>query len=464
MTTPDTAGPETTRPGPPPSLHPRPAPPALARLDASPSLRAATTALTLWRARRNLLHMFHPGVGALPWRMERLAGLRLVTVNDAGLARHILATRASSYGKGPLYQALLGDVLGSGSLLLEGEASRQRRRLIGPAFSAKALARVEGVVARRTAATVAGWEEAARVGRPVDLSADCLRLTMDIAMEAFFGAELGPRAKPLAETLDRLLIEASTASLADLMGLPAWAPRRSRARVSAMVLEIDRVLNGVIDARLGAPGGQGDLLDALLGARDPETGAALSRREVRDEVMTLFMAGHETTALSLSWGLDRLAREPATQARLAETDEPAALARAYEEILRLYPPAYALAREAREDDRYEGPSGALDVRAGDRFQIPIFMLHRNCDWPAPDAFAPERFRVPPPPAFMPFGAGPRACVGMALARMEGRALLSAALPRLVFTPAGPPPEAVGRVTLRTRAPVRARVSLRRAPS
>jgi cytochrome P450 len=433
-------------------LHPEPAPPPLAQLQASPLLRAMSMAQTVWRARRNLLHIVHPGVADVPWHVSQMGASRLVTVNDADLARHVLRDAAERYAKGPLYHALLDDVLGRGSILLEGEAARQRRRLLAPAFNARAMARVQAVVDRRVAATVADWaKRAGKGGAEIDVSADAARMAMEIVLEAFFGADLGARMGDAVALLDRLFVDASTPSLADLLSLPPWAPRRSRASVRDAVAEVDALLMPLIDARMGRPSPPdgGDLLDRLIGARDPETGAALDRDTVRDEVMTLFLAGHETTALSVAWGLDRLAREPGWAKRIAA--DPALVPLAYEEILRLYPPAYILARCCVATDRW----GALEIRVGDRVQVPIFMLHRNARyWSAPHAFDPTRFAGSVPAAFMPFGLGARACIGMGLARIEGRALLSAALTRLRLSPVGPPPRPVGRVTLRSESPIR----------
>lgn len=441
-----------------PTLHPSPAPPPLARLAASPALRALHVARTVWRARRDLLHMFHPEAAGLPWLVSDLGATRLITVNDAGLARHVLSDAAGRYRKGPLYAALLGDVLGmDSSLLLEGEASRARRRLLAPAFNARAMARLEGLAVRRIAAALEDW---VRRGE-IDLGVETARLTMAIALEAFFSTDLGARTEEAARLLDRILVRASEPSLADLLALPGWVPRRSRADLRADVARIDALLAPLIAARRGRPAPESpDLLDALVHARDAETGAALSDRAVRDEVMTLLMAGHETTALAMAWGLDRLAREPAWLARLRA--EPGLAAWTFEEILRLYPPAYALAREAAEADLW----GDLAIRPGDRLQIPIFMLHRNPRyWREPDRFDPTRFAQPPEPgAFLPFGAGPRLCIGLALARLEGRALLRAASARCDIRPVGAPPRAVGRVTLRPAAPIRLSISTRRQDS
>lgn len=407
----------------------------------------------LWRARRDLRALFPPELTEGAWTAARFGASRLITVNDAALARHILTDAAGAYAKGPLYQALLGDVLGAGSLLLEGETSRQRRRLIAPAFNARSMSRTEELVRAAVDEQAGAW--AAQDG-PLDLSADSARLTMRVALAAFFGADLGARAPGLARTLDALLTEASTPSFADLLELPAWFPRRDRGPVRRMLAEVDPILFDLIAGRRAAgPREPHDLLDMLLGARDAETGAALDDRAVRDEVMTLLLAGHETTALAIAFGLDRLAREGDWQDRIAA--DPALARPAFEEIMRLHPPAYVVARQALVHDAWRD----LAIAPGDRIQIPIFRLHRDpAAWPEPERFDPGRFATPPPAAYMPFGAGPRACIGAALARLEGRVLLERMTPRLRFIPVGPPPAAVGRVTLRAARPILARVARR----
>ncbi|MGF1502058.1 MAG: cytochrome P450 [Paracoccaceae bacterium] len=452
--------------------------PPLDRLERRPVLRRWTMLKAVWRARRNLLEMFHPGIQARPWHVDDLGMMRLITVNDPGFARHVLSENAANYAKGPMYAALLGDFLGeNASLLLNGEAARTRRRLLAPAFNARALRRLEKVIAREVQATVARWRAA---GGEIALSDEAAMLAMRVAMEAFFSASLGARAAGLARLLDRTMTEAGTPSMADIMELPGWVPRRSRARVRALVAELDRELYALIDERRarasGDPGPEADLLDLLVTARDGETGRPLSREEVRNEVATLFIAGHETTALSLVWGLDRLAREPALQDRLADpwaaarrrlgrpfTAEEARalplLPETYDEMLRLYPPVFAVARAALGPDRWKD----VEIRAGDRVQIAMFMLHRaSALWDAPETFDPERFREARHPAFafLPFGGGPRICLGMGVAKTEAHLLIAEALAAFRLRPVGPPPEPMGKITLRTAAPVRLRLDCR----
>ena len=462
---------------------PAPPPPPLATLERWPPRAMFHMLVSSWRAGDNLLHMFHPEAESRPYVVNALGTLRLVTVNDAAFARHILSDHAERYVKSHMYEAMLGDFLGpTSSLVTEGDMARFKRRLLAPAFNARSLRRLEGVVDAHVRRTLDRWA-ALGPGAEIDLTLEAPKLAMEIAMEAFFSATLGDRADAIAALLDEVMLEAGSPSMADVMDLPGWVPRRSRAGLRAKIARLDAALYAVIDERLArrgdGPPETPDMLDVLVHAADPETGAPLSRREVRNEVVTLFMAGHETTALSLAWGLDRLAREPAAQSALAETAtaaEAAAgrpltpaeargtplVAETYDEMLRLYPPAFVVARTAVAPDRF----GDLEIRPNDRFQIAIFLLHRNRRyWDAPGAFRPERFAgAGKPAAFMPFGAGPRTCIGMGMARMEGQALLANLAPRFGLEPVGPPPEPVGKITLRSREHIRLRLRPKASPS
>jgi cytochrome P450 len=444
---------------------PKPAPPPLSRLAASPLRNRLAAASAFWQARRNLLHLFHPEVQERGHHIMQLGPERLITLADADIARHVLADRHGSYVKSPLYHVMLGEVLGpTASLLIEGGASRARRRLLAPAFNARAMARAEAVIERHVEALLDRWAEAGTA----DLTATIPRFAMTLAMDAFFSTEPGAEADRLAALIEALIIEAGTPAFADLALLPAWVPRKRRQKLRAMLSELNAALFAIIDARLNGPKrADADLLDVLIGARDATTGAALTRQDLRDEVMTLLLAGHETTALSLIWGLDRLAREPQAQAalRAAARGIPARAgafrtlplaSQTFDEILRLYPPAFAIARTALQAETV----GPLDIRQGDILQVAIFMLHRSRRyWDSPAAFRPDRFAERAPDAFMPFGAGPRLCIGLAFARLEAQHLLCRALNRFALAPLGDPPEPLGKITLRTAAPVRVALSL-----
>ncbi|MEE3100993.1 MAG: cytochrome P450 [Pseudomonadota bacterium] len=462
-------------------------PPSLDRLAASPLLRRINTLRTIRRASRNLLDMVHPDLADRRWHAVKVGPELVITVNDPDFARHVLQGNAGNYVKGRFYEIVFAKFLGASSLTLDGAAWRQRRRLISPAFNARAIRGVEEVVTRHAEAMLDGWRAAARGAGPggavVDLGADVSGLAMRVAMEAFFSSDMGDETARIGRLMDVVITDAGSPPFADVMGLGRWAPRRSRKAGMAALAELDAWLLPRIDARLARrEGGEPeapDLLDILVHARDEETGALLDRQAIRNEVLTLFSAGHETTALSLVWGLDRLSREPAWQDRLAQAAaaaaqaaggplDPAAargvaeLPAAYDELLRLYPPAYSSGRQAVEDARFED----LEIPAGTRVQVVIGLIHRNRRfWETPGVFDPGRFLGEAkagrhPFAHIPFGAGPRICVGLALARLEGLMTLARALPDLRLLPDGPPPEPLGKITLRTKGPARMRVALR----
>ncbi|MGG7565771.1 cytochrome P450 [Rhodovulum sp. DZ06] len=440
--------------------------PSAERLEKSKALRVIHMLRTTFAARRNLLELFHPSLYDVRWNVAKIASGKVVTINDPAFARHVLRDGAEAFQKGRMYDAIFGRFLGKSSLIMEGEESRTRRRLISPAFNARALKRLEGVVAKHVELMLADWDRAAADGpAEVDLSRAVTGLTMRIAMEAFFSSDLGDAEQEIAELMEEAIMESGSPSLIDMLGLPEWMPRKSRRRADEVIAALNTHLYRLIDARI-AEGGEmpetPDLLDILVHAQDEETGARLDREAVRNEVMTLFAAGHETTALSLAWGLDRLAREDAVQEELreavrAEDDAPSPLiAAAYDEMLRLYPPAFIVGRQACANSTFED----VDLVPGDRVQVAIFMMHRNPKyWPEPEKFDPTRFlpegrKGRDPFAYIPFGAGQRICVGLALAKMEGAQVLREGLKRFRLRPAGPAPDPLGRITLRTEAPVK----------
>lgn len=470
-------------PAPDTLYRPHPAPPSLAALGRSRLRRRIYVLRNILRTSRNFLNLYHPELAEHRWLTNRLRDEQVVSINDPELARHVLQTNADNYVKGRFYEIIFGAFLGKSSLTLEHEAWRTRRRLISPAFNARAMKGVEGVIERHVEAMLARWEAAADRGAEIDLSADAAELTMRIAMEAFFSADMGADPARIARLMEGVITDAGTIDFADVLQLPKWFPRRDRREAFGWLAELDAWLFALVDRRLEARGRgepeHPDLLDILVHARDEETGALLDRRAIRNEVFTLFAAGHETTALSLAWGLDRLAREPEWQERLAEAaaeaeaaaGRPLAAAEAravpllpaaYDEMLRLYPPAFSVGRTALGEDRFED----LVIEPGARVQVAIHMIHRDPrHWPEPGRFDPTRFlpegrRGRHPFAHIPFGGGPRICVGLALARLEGLTVLARLLPRLRLSAPGEPPKPLGKITLRTEAPVRLRVSRR----
>ncbi|MBX6323930.1 MAG: cytochrome P450, partial [Rhodospirillaceae bacterium] len=365
-----------------------------------------------------------------------------------------LIGNAANYRRSPASIRILRPIIGNGLFLSEGEAWRHQRRTIAPALAPRVVPMLACHVAAAAAATLARLE--AQAPGPVDLLAALQLLALEVAGRSMFSLEMGAHGAELRAFIARFGARLGRPYLLDMV-LPPSVPtprdlvrRRFARRWFAF---IDRL----IDIRLRTPPAQAprDLFDLLVAARDPETGAAFSRAQLRDQVATLIVAGHETTAIALFWSLYLLAQCPQEQARVAAEADGADLrpeaagealgrlvhARAVvEEALRLYPPAFVIVREAAGPDRLAG----VAVRRGTIVMIAPWVLHRHRRlWRDPDAFDPARFLpgAPPPPrfAYLPFGAGPRVCVGAQFALAEATLVLAAILGRFrVELEPGPP--------------------------
>jgi cytochrome P450 len=307
-----------------------------------------------------------------------------------------------------------------------------------------------------------------------------MALTMEIVARALFSRDVAGSVRELGAAIDRLIEGFGRPAVPDLLGLPEWLPRRRDPEARRALAYVDGVIYEIIRSRRAAPDAADDLLGMLLDARDEETGEGMTDRQLRDEVMTLFAAGHETTAVALTWCWSMLARHPDVEARLHAELETALAGRrpgfddlerlpyarmVVEETMRLYPPAYSLNRVALADDAM----GPHRVRKGALVTVSPWVTHRNPRlWPDPLRFDPERFspeavRQRHRYAYFPFGGGPRVCIGNAFALMEARLALAVLAQdwRLASPPGAPPPSPQARVTLRPREPLLMRPLARR---
>jgi cytochrome P450 len=362
----------------------------------------------------------------------------------------------------------LSIAVGRGLLTSDGEFWRRQRKLAQPAFHHHRV--------RAYADTMVGHAERAmarfRDGETRDIHDDMMRLTLDIVAETLFGADVGDAAERIGATLAVLMDRFAGYEAV----LPRWLPVPSNFRIKRALRDMDEVVYGIIrDRRSGAD--RGDLLSMLLAATTEE-GGAMSDRQLRDEIVTLLLAGHETTALALTFTFHLLAGEPhvyeelssevtrtlgersATFADLPLLPYADAVVR---EALRLYPPAWAIGREAARRCRIAG----LDLSTGDQLWLAQWVVHRDPRWfPEPAAFKPERWRDDsakrlPRSAYFPFGGGPRICIGNAFAMMEAVLLLVTIIQRVRLHALDDKPLALApSVTLRPKGPVRMRVELR----
>ncbi len=373
----------------------------------------------------------------------RFFGSSSFILNDPDAIRHVLVDNYENYTRTPAAIRVLRPMLGDGLLIAEGRSWRHQRRTLAPAFTPRAVAPLTPQMIAVTEATIA--ELRGRCGGPVDLRETMQRMTLEIAGRTMFSFGMdrhGPALRDfVAEYADRL----ARPYFLDLVLPLSWpspkdfARARFRKRWTAFIamLMAERRAAGKND---GAP--PSDLFDLMGAARDPETGAGFTEAQLGDEVATMILAGHETTATALFWALYLLALDQATQdevaAEVAAETKAAALQGApldherlkltravIDETLRLYPPAFLIARAAAAPDIIAG----RPVKKDDAILIAPWLLHRHEKlWRDPNAFIPARFMPPAPPpdrfAYLPFGVGARICIGAHFALVEATLALA----------------------------------------
>jgi cytochrome P450 len=398
--------------------------------------------------RRNPLELWGAPAYELPVAVGTFLGRQQMLLNAPEAIRHVLITNVDNYRRNEATRRVLSPILGEGLFLAEGDNWRHQRRTIAPALAPRAMP----LLARHILTSCAEAEEALAQlqHRPIVLLPRLQSLALAIAGRSMFSLEMGGFGAELRNLLTEYGVQFAQPALSDLLddgGIGALLPnptRRGRAAFRATWLAF---LDRLIAARHATPGAADaprDMFDLLESARDPETGAAFSHAQLRDEVSTMILAGHETTAVALFWSLYLAARDPAWQAEIAsearsaeiDGDPASALsslprARAHvDEALRLYPPAFMLTREAIGPDEVAG----RQVAAGTVVVISPWVLHRHRRlWQSPDTFDPSRFMPGAPPvdrfAYLPFGAGPRICVGTQFALTEAVLVLARLLRR-----------------------------------
>jgi cytochrome P450 len=397
--------------------------------------------------------------------------LRGVALYGADANRYILVDAADKFLVEPLFERLgVRWITGDGLLFIDDPQHRRQRRLMMPAFHRKRIESYAATMRAATAQVLDSWTP----GAEIDVSKEMHRLALTIAGRCLFSVDLSAGASDLGRAVAAFLHSVGTPWHATLARLPFDIPgvssgatfRRAQAR-------LNRVLNGIIAEHEREGTDTGDVVSMLVAARD-EDGSRLSPQQIRDQLLTLFMAGHETTANALSWACYLLAQHPAvTRKLLAELDRqlggrdplPADLERlpyldwVVKEVLRIYPPAASALRVARDSFTWKG----YQVPAGSVVIYSPYITHRMPQYyPAPHAFRPERFdpagHPPPPYAYIPFGSGPRTCIGMSFATMEMKTALPMILQRyrLALVP-GQRVDATLHVTIQPRYGVRMRV-------
>lgn len=375
--------------------------------------------------------------------------IRAVVTTHPDGARRILVEDVRNYSKRTRGFAELRNVLGNGLLTSEGEFWLRQRRLMQPSFHKEPLGRFAEPIVRAGEITADRWLRFARAGVPFDVAHELMTLTLEIVARTLMGSDVSADTELVGRSMERILD-----SLKSRLGSPIQAPlefplpshrRLLRARDAVRDLAVR-----LIEARRSGER-RDDLLGVLVDARDPETGEGMTDEQLRDEVLTMIAAGHETTANALTWTFHLLGESPEEDRRLeAELDTVLGgrsptledlprlvhTQRILKEALRLYPPAWMVARMSEQDDELFG----FHVEKGAHVFASIYAIHRNpAFWERPNRFEPDRFepeleKARARHAYLPFGAGPHRCIGQPFAMIEGTLLLATLRQRVRLLP------------------------------
>ncbi len=388
-------------------------------------------------------------------------------------AKHVLRDNHANYDKDNFDYRILKSIVGNGLLTSDGELWRRQRTLIQPAFQRERTEALVPLMVERTEDMLARWRNAGGAAR--DIGRDMARLTLEVVTQALFGINAGESAAEIGDAF-RVLSRRAMDRYGFWTAMLGFLPTPGNLRAKEARRRLRAVVEKLIAERRRRPPGS-DLLSKLLEARDEESGRAMSEEQLRDEVTTLLLAGHETTANALSWTFYLLSEHPEIMRAVeAEVDRVLGgeavtlkavpdlnLCRAaLQESMRLYPPAWVVSRSAIEEDVIGGY--AIDKRA--LVAVCIYDTHRLPDvWPEPEKFDPRRFMDnhsgPAPFAYYPFGGGPRMCIGAGLATLETICILAAIAQkcRLRLVP-GQAVEPEALITLRPRGGLRMTVEWR----
>lgn len=354
----------------------------------------------------------------------------------------VLVTHNKKFIKGRALRANKR-LFGEGLLTSEGEAWLRQRRLTQPAFHRERIASYADTMVRFTERMLNAWRD----GEQYNVHDEMMRLTLEIVAKTLFDADVTREAQEIGEALE-VVMEVNT-DPRRLLFVPPWLPTPANLAMKRAVRRLDRVIYGIISERRASARDAGDLLSLLLHARDDE-GSRMTDVQLRDEAVTLFLAGHETTAITLSWTWWLLAQHPRVEAKLhAELAEMlSGRAPTFEDLprlryvgailsesLRLYPPAWSMVRMAIEDTEI----GGYRVPTGCGVAISQYVVHRDPRFfESPDEFRPERWagdlaKQLPKFAYFPFGGGPRICIGNSFALMETSLILATVAQKFRFS-------------------------------
>lgn len=373
------------------------------------------------------------------------AGSRpVILLNDPHLIGVVLLDQAQYFEKTDNVRNYLGLVVGNGLLTSLNSFHARQRRLMAPAFQHRRIASYADIITAYAERTVSLWTN----GREIDVSHEMMRLTLSVVARALFDTDLEKEADEIGAALTAAMRYAVN-EFTTLVHLPSSWPTPANRRFREARSHLDSIVYNLIQKRRSSGESRGDLLSALLQAHDEDDGTFMTDRQVRDEAMSILMAGHETTATALSWTWFLLAQHPEVYQRLRHEVQGALRGRSptyadlpylpytlqvFKEAMRIYPPVWAISRQASRPvtiGHYSLPPGSVVT-------ISPYVLHRRPDYfPSPERFQPERFapeaekRIPRH-AYLPFADGPRVCIGSHFAIMEGHLVLATLAQRVIL--------------------------------
>ena len=413
-----------------------------------PPERPLSLLQTIRASRRNVLEIIPAMAYRQPMVSGRL-GARWHMVQDPGALRRIFLENVANFPKAEVMIRMLRPAVGNSLFTSDGESWRWQRRTVAPVFAQRnvtALAPLMTATAERAA------QRLSESGREIEMVGEMLSATFDVICEVALSGREHFDADAYSDAIVRYFETAGKASLLDFLQVPDWMPRPGALLGRGAVRTMHSMVSRAIEARRReGNGGVDDLLDHMLKAQDPETGRRMTPTDLLHNMQFFIVAGHETTALALAWSLMLLAMHPDAQDRAREEaraalgvsaagaehlDSMPYVGQVIEEAMRLYPPVGLLARNTREPDILAG----REVLPKDVIFLPIYALHRHeMWWDRPNEFIPENFSPAASEGrdrflYLPFGAGPRVCVGANFAMMQAQIILATLLARFRFEP------------------------------
>jgi cytochrome P450 len=386
--------------------------------------------------RGDRLRFFEDNARLAPIVHFRLGPKRVYFLSEPELVQDMLVTQHQHLARDPTARRILAPTMGNGLLTSDGDYWKRQRRMIAPAMHLRRVQRFADLMVRHAADATGRWRDR----QQADVEREMDRLTLAIVTDALFRLDSARHADVVAETITTLQ-QIGNRQLAQLVLLPAWVPTADNLKQRRLSRRLRRIVLSAIKARRAAPSESDDLLTALVQGRDPETGEQMTDEQICDEVITLHLAGYDTTALSLTYCWYQMALHPEIEARFhAELDQVLAgrpprlddmeqldyTQRVFKEVLRLYPPAYFAVRLVARDIEI----GGHPIPAGSILMTSSYAMHRKPElWDEPDRFDPERFadnaeQAWPRFKYFPFGGGPRICIGNQFALLEGPLILA----------------------------------------